>query len=110
VNSINSTTNSNKVSVEYLKADVSKVIVENVALKQRNETLGDDVIDMKCRSMKGSRLFFDISEGIAQIPGRRFCLLLFSRTNTISLISRCMELKQQQQQHFGNIKQIKIKT
>jgi hypothetical protein len=70
--SINTTTNLNKVSVEHLKEDVNKLIAENVALRQKNETLADDVIDMKCRSMKDNLLFFGIPEGTSQIPGRRF--------------------------------------
>lgn len=44
---------------------------ENDLLKKKNDSFGDDVTNLKCRSMKYNLLFFGIHEGSAQIPGTR---------------------------------------
>lgn len=48
----------NKADVNQLKSEVSKIKSENNNLRQMNERLGEDLIDLKCRSMRDNLLFF----------------------------------------------------
>ena len=54
--------------VAKLKCDVSKLRDENKSLKQINTCLGEDVIDLKCRSMRDNLLFFGIKEDDVTAP------------------------------------------
>lgn len=59
----------NKADVNQLKSEVSKIKSENNNLRQMNERLSEDLIDLKCRSMRDNLLFFGISEEIGNKGG-----------------------------------------
>lgn len=59
---INSTTRMHKVDIQKLQGEVKTLSEQNVSLKQDNQKMKDDVIDLKCRSMRDNLLFFGIPE------------------------------------------------
>ncbi|KAL4236294.1 hypothetical protein ACF0H5_004681 [Mactra antiquata] len=61
--SMSNTTDLNKQSINKLNSSVDKLIVENKDLKSMNESMADDILDLKCRSMRDNMLFFGIPEG-----------------------------------------------
>ena len=48
--------------VGEIRAEVTSLAVENAKLKSVNKSLADDMIDLKCRSMRDNLLFFGITE------------------------------------------------
>lgn len=65
---INSTVNSNTSDIEKLQVAMEKLKYENTELKNKNDSFSEELIDMKCRSMKDNLLFFGVPEGNLQIP------------------------------------------
>ena len=62
---IDSTTKENKQVIHKLHGDVKSLQNENKTLSDQNVKLQDDVIDLKCRSIRDNLLFFGIPEVIA---------------------------------------------
>jgi len=48
--------------VGEIRAEVTSLAAENAKLKSANKSLADDMIDLKCRSMRDNLLFFGITE------------------------------------------------
>ena len=53
----------NKAQISSMQSEVNKLVAENNSLRQTHENLAEDLIDMKCRSMRDNMLFFGIVEG-----------------------------------------------
>ena len=58
--SLSSCTTSNKSEIENVQSELKKISAENTRLQASNVSLSDDVIDLKCRSMRDNLLFFVI--------------------------------------------------
>ena len=58
--SLSSCTTSNKSEIENVQSELKKLSAENTRLRASNVSLSDDVIDLKCRSMRDNLLFFVI--------------------------------------------------
>ena len=65
--SIDTTTKQNITEIHKLQGDVKNLQKENTTFSGQNAKLKDDVIDLKCRSMRDKLLFFDIPEAIAPV-------------------------------------------
>ena len=63
---INSSTKMHKTDIQKLQGDVKNLTDENQSLKEANRKIKDDVIDLKCRSMRDNLLFFGIPESVSQ--------------------------------------------
>ena len=63
-----SSTNNNTLSIDKMKKDIQKLSDENTTLKTSSESLLEEVIDLKCRSMQDNLLFYGISEAQSQQP------------------------------------------
>jgi archaellum component FlaC len=61
-------TSSNKENIKQLQEKVEKLSRQNTKLKADSNTIADDIIDLKCRSMRDNLLFFGIAEGPVQAP------------------------------------------
>lgn len=61
--SLSLNTESNKNSIDDLKSEVQSLRSANSKLKQDNVQFRDDLIDLKCRSMRDNLLFMGIPEG-----------------------------------------------
>ena len=58
----------NKETLSSIESDINSLKRENEALKYKNASLADDVIDLKCRSMRDNLLFFGITEVTNSAP------------------------------------------
>ena len=65
--SIDTTTKQNITEIHKLQGDVKNLQKENTTLSGQNAKLKDDVIDLKCRSMRDNLLFFGIPKAIAPV-------------------------------------------
>ncbi|KAL4221205.1 hypothetical protein ACF0H5_019469 [Mactra antiquata] len=61
-------TDQNSKEISQLKTDLKSVKDENIKLKKANDECNDNIIDLKCRSMRDNLLFFGIPEGEAFNP------------------------------------------
>lgn len=59
---LSATTNNNKQKITSVDTVVHSLQSENEALRAKTASLTDDVIDLKCRSMRDNLLFFGVSE------------------------------------------------
>lgn len=62
---ISSTTNENKSDIHRIQVEFKSLTDKNKTLADQNAKLKDDVIDLKCRSMRDNLLFFGIPEAVA---------------------------------------------
>jgi uncharacterized protein YoxC len=60
---LNDTADEHTRSIDSLKSEIKQLTTENTKLKQDNNTFRDDIIDLKCRSMRDNLLFMGIPEG-----------------------------------------------
>lgn len=58
--SLSTATAANKSDIQHVQSDVKRLYDENAKLKSANESLLDDAIDLKCRSMRDNLLFFGV--------------------------------------------------
>lgn len=59
---VQKSTQDNKRDIDLVKGDVKKLTSEEKELSDQNKKLKDDIIDLKCRSMRDNLLFFGIPE------------------------------------------------
>jgi hypothetical protein len=54
---------SNKSVIDTLQSEVRALSMENASLRTEREVIKEDVLDLKCRSMRDNMMFYGISEG-----------------------------------------------
>lgn len=77
-----------------IRAEVKSLAAENAELKTANKSLVDDVIDLKCRSMRDNLLFFGITEqtrspevDIADLPQENCAELVYDFCESVLKIN-----------------------
>ena len=58
----------NQTELSKLQGELKKVTKENKDLKKKNDTMADDIIDLKCRSMRDNLVFIGIPETVSAQP------------------------------------------
>jgi hypothetical protein len=58
----------NKGDISQLRSDVKFLTAENEKLKSANDSCNENIIDLKCRSMRDNLLFFGVAEGTTFNP------------------------------------------
>ncbi|XP_060583954.1 uncharacterized protein LOC132740117 [Ruditapes philippinarum] len=58
----------NKGDISQLRSDVKFLSAENEKLKSANDSCNENIIDLKCRSMRDNLLFFGVAEGTTFNP------------------------------------------
>lgn len=60
-------TDVNKKNIEHIQNDIKLLNQDNRELRSENQTMKENIIDLKCRSMRDNLMFFGIPEGKTQV-------------------------------------------